>query len=303
MLAREIPIDLIANGKTLSQAPQRLGWLISSEPSTSLEALREQYQAQGYLWLKQLLPRPTVVNFRRRYFEAFRDVGLLAPDTDPVIGIGSPEAPANARIRKLENQVVRWAIYEAFCLSPQIVEFVEAFLGGAVYLHKRKLLRRTQAGSTWSTPAHYDLTYLRGGTDQSLITLWIPIGDIPIEMGGLIYLENSDAAGRKLEAEFHVKNADLPPEERISAFNKNMAKGGWLSEDLPALAEQTASRWLVADYEAGDVVIHSPYMIHAATTNQDFQGRMRLSTDIRYQRVDDPIDERWRHDWHHDDNL
>jgi hypothetical protein len=122
-------------------------------------------------------------------------------------------------------------------------------------------------------------------------------------MGGLIYLENSDAAGRKLEAEFRVKNADLPLEERVSAFNKNMMKGGWLTEDLPTLAERIDSRWLVADYEAGDVVIHSPYMIHAATTNQDFQGRMRLSTDIRYQLADEPIDERWRHDWHHDDNL
>jgi len=227
MIAREIHIDLIANGKTLSKAPDRLGWLATSEPSTWLETLREQYHAQGYLWLKQRLPRPTVLNFRRRYFEAFRDLGLLAPHTDPVSGIGVPDVPATARIRKLENRIVRWGNYEAICLCPQIVEFVEAFLGGAVYLHKRKLLRRTQAGSSWGTPAHYDLTYLRGGTDQSLITLWIPIGDIPIEMGGLIYLENSDATGRKLEVEFRVKNADLPPEERISAFNKNMAKGGW----------------------------------------------------------------------------
>ena len=122
-------------------------------------------------------------------------------------------------------------------------------------------------------------------------------------MGGLIYLEHSDATGRKIEAEFRVKNADLPPEERLSAYNKNMSEGGWISDDLPALAEKTDSRWLIADYEAGDVVIHSPYMIHAATTNQDAEGRMRLSTDIRYQLVNEPIDERWRHDWHHDDNL
>jgi ectoine hydroxylase-related dioxygenase (phytanoyl-CoA dioxygenase family) len=244
-----------------------------------------------------------VLNFRRRYFEAFQPLGLLAPDSDPVVAKGAPEAPTNAYVRKLENQAVRWASYEAFCLSPQIIDFVEAFLGGTAYLHKRKMMRRTHPGSSWSTPAHYDLTYLRGGTDQSLITLWIPIGDIPVAMGGLIYLAGSDAVGRKMEADFRVKNADLPPEERISAYNKNMAEGGWITDDLPVLADKIDSRWLVADYEAGDVVIHSPYMIHAATTNQDAEWRMRLSTDIRYQLVDEPIDERWRHDWHQDDNL
>jgi ectoine hydroxylase-related dioxygenase (phytanoyl-CoA dioxygenase family) len=199
--------------------------------------------------------------------------------------------------------MVRWAVYEAFCLQQPILDFYEAFLEGPVYLHKRKLIRRTRAGSGWSTPAHYDLTYLRGGTDRSLCTSWIPIGDIPVEMGGLIYLEGSDAAGRTVEAELQRKNASLPPEERISAYNKNMMEGGWLSKDLPALAAKHGGRWLIADYEAGDMVVHSPYMIHAATTNQDRRGRMRLSTDIRFQRVDEEIDPRWTQDWHTDDGL
>jgi hypothetical protein len=30
---------------------------------------------------------------------------------------------------------------------------------------------------------------------------------------------------------------------------------------------------------------------------------MRLSTDIRYQRSDLPIDWRWQHDWHEHDGL
>lgn len=44
----------------------------------------------------------------------------------------------------------------------------------------------------------------------------------------------------------------------------NMSKG-WLTQDLKTLAENTDARWLVADYEAGDMVAHSAYMIHAAT--------------------------------------
>jgi len=60
--------------------------------------------------------------------------------------------------------------------------------------------------------------------------------------------------------EFRVKNADLPPEERISAYNRNMREAGWISTNLVDMADRFKSRWLIADYEAGDMVIHSPYM-------------------------------------------
>ena len=59
----------------------------------------------------------------------------------------------------------------------------------------------------------------------------------------------------------------------------------------------------MADYEAGDMMIRSVYMIHAATTNEDPQGRIRLSTDIRYQLVTDAIDQRRSQHWSADDQL
>jgi hypothetical protein len=43
--------------------------------------------------------------------------------------------------------------------------------------------------------------------------------------------------------------------------------------------------------------------VHAATDNVDPRGRIRLSTDIRYQRVADPIDWRWQEHWHDQDGL
>jgi ectoine hydroxylase-related dioxygenase (phytanoyl-CoA dioxygenase family) len=133
--------------------------------------------------------------------------------------------------------------------------------------------------------------------------VWIPIGDVPVEMGGLVYLEGSNRFGRAMEAEFAEANAHLPAEDRIRAFNKTMNDGGWITKDLPELAERLGSRWLTADYEAGDVVLHSPYMIHAATCNDDPAGRLRLSTDIRYQNVRDEIDARWANHWTLDDML
>ena len=293
---------LVSNGYTLS--PDRVRRLQPTDPALLRAALWEQYQAQGYLWLKGVLPRADILDFRARVIEAFRDTGLVAEGTDSGDGFysGSETTSGKSHPNKLLMELVRWARFEAFCLAQPIVEFYEGFLEGAVYLHKRKILRYTLPNDPNCTGPHYDLVYLRGGTDR-ICTNWIPIGDIPVEMGGLIYLENSHRSGREMEADFQRRSVDLRPEERISAYNKHMGETGWLDRNVQALAEKLDSRWLVADYEAGDMVVHNPYMIHASTMNTDSANRIRLSTDIRYQLVRDEIDVRWNNHWSLDDML
>jgi len=44
-------------------------------------------------------------------------------------------------------------------------------------------------------------------------------------------------------------------------------------------------------------------MVHAATVNCSQEDRIRLSTDIRYQRVQDEIDVCWQNHWSLDDML
>ena len=293
---------LVSNGVTLAMTPGRFGWLTPSAPSRPHGELWEQFGAQGYLWLKGILDRSAVLEFRRRFFAAFGDAGLLAPGSDPSEGVYSGSREGKQAVNRRLAEIVRWASYEAFCLMAPIRDFYEEVLGGPVYLHKRKLLRMTVPGDPSCTGAHYDLTYLRGGTDR-VYTSWIPIGDAPAEMGGLVYLEGSDAWGRAMEAEYAARSAELPPEERMRAYNKYTASSGWITKDLPSLADRLAARWLAADYEAGDMMIHSAYMVHAATVNEDAGNRMRLSTDIRYQLVTDAIDGRWGRDWSPDDGL
>ncbi|WP_407660410.1 phytanoyl-CoA dioxygenase family protein [Kaistia algarum] len=292
---------LRAGGQPLDRSPTRMGHLVPSDPADGLALLSERLQRDGYLWLKGLLPRDDVLAIRAYVFAAFADTGLLAPGSDPAIGIAGSAENADLSRRRL-MEMVRSAAFEAFCLSPGLWRFMDGLLGGLSYLHKRKLLRMTKPGQAFSTPAHYDLVYLRGGTDR-IVTAWIPIGDTPAIMGGLCYLEGSHAEGRRLEAKFAADNADMDAAMRISAYNRNMGEGGWISKDLPAMAERFDARWLIADYEVGDVVLHSPYMIHAATANDDPDGRIRLSCDIRYQNVRDEIDARWSNHWSLDDML
>jgi len=299
--AKPLP-PLVAAGKTLDAAPRRLGRLTPSSPSEELDVLRQRLKEQGYLWLKGFLDRDAVLDFRAYVFGHLMDTGAVRPGSDPRIGYGSGKPEQRDLVNKRLMELVRSVTYEGFCAQPRLSRFMDEFLGGIAYLHKRKLLRHTQPQTPQVTPAHYDLIYLRGGTDR-IVTAWIPIGDCPVEMGGLVYLEGSHAEGVKLEAAFRQKSLELTPEERINAYNAHMTEGGWISKDLPDMANRFDTRWLAADYEAGDVVLHSPYMIHASTTNEDAAGRIRLSTDIRYQNVRDEIDPRWANHWSLDDML
>ncbi|TBA90844.1 dehydrogenase [Rhizobium ruizarguesonis] len=291
---------LAAHGKTLPA--ERTGWLMSTDPAIGVDAIRRRYQHDGYVWLKGLLPRADVIDFRHWVFERLAETGLVEPGSDFSLGIASAGGFDRSLADRRLMSLVRSAAYEGFCAQPLLARFMDDFLQGISYLHKRKIMRFVQPGSLTATPAHYDLVYLRGGTSR-LVTAWIPIGDTPAEMGGLVYLEGSHALGTKMEAEFRAASGDLSPEEQISAYNSHMSEGGWVSKDLPDMAERFDTRWLAADYEAGDVVLHSPYMIHASTINRDRSRRLRLSTDIRYQNVDDEIDVRWNNHWSLGDML
>jgi len=296
-----LDLPLISNGFVLSN-PARLGRLTPTPAGRAIANLRDQFRAQGYLWLKGFFPRQDVMALRRRYYQHMQPAGIVAATDDPADGVYSGQRDTSGLSTKLQLEFVRLAAYESFCFHPALWQFYEAFLGGGVYLHKRKLVRNSLPGEESTTGAHYDLVYLRGGTD-TVCTSWIPLGDCPLEMGGLMYLEGSDAAGRKLEGEFAAKSADLSPEQRISAYNKHMTASGWITKDVGAIADKFDTRWLLADYEAGDMVIHSAYMIHASTQNVDLRQRMRLSTDIRYQRIRDEIDVRWQNHWSLEDML
>ena len=119
-----------------------------------------------------------------------------------------------------------------------------------------------------------------------------------------MYIEGSSNLGKAMEKDFMERAKDLPEEERLSGFNRNMAANGQLAQDAKTFGEGKG-RWLTSNWEAGDVVFHNPYMIHGAVRNEDFQsGRIRLSTDLRFYEEGSKMDERWmKRFWAPDDGL
>ncbi|MHA7306071.1 phytanoyl-CoA dioxygenase family protein [Arthrobacter sp. TMN-49] len=282
---------LTSNGYVLDASERRLGPLepVPVAQRFNKKALWDRLRTDGYLYLKGQLDPALVNDFRKYYFESLSNAKVTEPGTEPGLGIAADGPVDRAKMRTaLFETVVPGTEYASLCATPAIAEWFSWFLEDDVHLHKRKIIRHTKPGESGigaSTQAHYDLVYLRGGSDR-VLSMWIPLGDCPVERGGLAYLEGSH----------HWVLA----QEREGRLQKPAAS---ITADLPALAEAHDSRWLVTDYAAGDVVVHSAHIVHAGTDNQDPDGIMRLSTDIRYQRTSEPIDWRWQEHWHDQDGL
>lgn len=282
---------LTSNGYSLDPRPERLGELTPVPPQERDDrlALWRRLRRDGYLFLPGQIEPKTVLAFRTYYFRSLANTGLIQSGSDPVLGIAGEGDVDKARLRTLLfSEIVPSQIYHEFCTLPAIRDWFAWLFQDDVHLHRRKIIRHTRPGESGigtATQAHYDLVYLREGTDR-VLSIWIPLGDCPQTLGGLTYLKGSHRRVLAAEAEGRLKR----PAASITA-------------DLPALADEHDARWLTTDYQAGDVVIHSAHMIHAALDNVDSEGTMRLSTDIRYQRLKEPIDWRWQEHWSDTDGL
>jgi ectoine hydroxylase-related dioxygenase (phytanoyl-CoA dioxygenase family) len=133
------------------------------------------------------------------------------------------------------------------------------------------------------------------GTHQ-LLTCWIPYGDTSLDMGGVMLLEDSHKKSDRIKTYLEV-DVDAYCENRPKEVEKVVTKGGWshpgfLSKNPATLREKLGGRWLTApDWKAGDFITFGMTLVHGGLDNQT--DRMRLSSDTRYQRASQPIDERW----------
>ncbi|EMD87449.1 hypothetical protein COCC4DRAFT_192619 [Bipolaris maydis ATCC 48331] len=308
--------------------PTQVSRLRPSSPTLPLDELRRRYQEDGYLFLKALLPRADVLRARESYFRMLAPSGVLKPSTPPVLGQfdsskpsssypgigagatpnnGKPGADATASLfvdLALQAHYAPW-YKDEFCKHPALRDFVAELTGwGPDTLSvKRSLLRNNTPGNK-AIGVHYDQIFLRKGEDTS-VTAWVPMGDISLTGGGLIYLENGHHLGREIEEEFtrRARESGLTEEETKNAFNKNMMSNGLLADGPKEYSETFGRRWLVTDYEAGDVVLHTPYTIHASTMNYDSNDIIRVGTDLRFVNASKPWDKRWDKDYEFDDGV
>ncbi|KAJ5624203.1 hypothetical protein N7510_000512 [Penicillium lagena] len=302
----------VADGQLLNH---QVGLLRPSNANLPIEILRERFHEDGYLFVKSLLPRDHVLKARESYFRFLSASDVLKPGTSPVDGIFNLDQPLSnfpglsSRKSDLEKPKSKQAALfseltakahneewytDDFCKHPNLIEFVARITQWKDVRQFKRSLFRCNLPQSEPIGVHYDQMFLRQG-DVTNITAWCAMGDVKINGGGLMYLEQSKVLGEEFETSFthQAFQSGLSWQEAKSPYNKNMTISGGLSTEPAKFAAQHNCRWLISSFEAGDVVLHDPFVIHASTVNTDPKSTIRLSTDLRFYDASRPYDQRW----------
>lgn len=241
------------------------------------EALRAKASEDGYLFFKGLIDREKIMALRKEILQILETYGYLDAERPLIDGIADPAA-----INRLDEADTNWngvgvplevyrdiqslESFHALAHDPALMRIYEMLFGGKVLPHPRNIGRiMLPHRRLHVTPPHQDFLHVQGATETW--TSWIPLGDVPVELGSLSILEGSHKAG-------------------LLGVTGNPGAGG-----LESILCGLGYEWVEGDYEAGDVVTFHSLTVHKALPNRT-GNRVRLSVDYRYQPVDQPIEER-----------
>ncbi|MAS33105.1 MAG: phytanoyl-CoA dioxygenase [Anaerolineaceae bacterium] len=239
-------------------------------------ALHQRMAEDGYLFLRGLIARDTVLEARHVIFEHMDAQNALTPDTPLLEGVmpkGGRRVPMMGRDGIAHHPAVLPVIE-----SPALFDFFAGYFAEPALTFQYKWLRAV--GNEAYTGAHMDFVYMGQGSSR-LHTVWIPFGDIPVEQGTLAMCVGSHSMESFARVRQTYGQMDVD-RDQIE---------GWFTKDPMEIVEKYGGQWLTSNFEAGDVMIFGMHTMHASTTN--LTNRYRLSCDVRFQPANDPVDQRW----------
>lgn len=130
-----------------------------------------------------------------------------------------------------------------------------------------------------ASPLHFDHVYMNRGT-PNMVTVWVPLGDVPVEGGPLVVVEGSN---RFIDLQDRYRGVDVDRDGLPGSF----------PEDAVAFATSRNTRLLTANFNIGDVIVFDMFTLHGSCDNRMGGGRVRLSCDVRWQRAGEAQDDRW----------
>lgn len=279
--------DLTSSGQALDMSPACFGELRSSAALVDdVAALRERLREDGYLYLPGYLDRGLVLQARQVITDRLAAEGYLMPGTPSIQAIARPECGLRFRPDLAEaNEPLYRLLY-----SGRMMILYRQLLGGSVRHFDYTWMRAVAPGT--GTRPHCDIVFMGRGTHQ-LYTAWTPLGDISLDVGGLMLLEGShrlDSIRTSYgQTDVDVYCSNRPDAEEWASGAKRW--GGWLARDPVLLRERLGGRWLTTEFSAGDLLTFGMFTIHASLDNRS--DSIRLSSDSRYQLASEPADERW----------
>jgi hypothetical protein len=215
--------------------------------------LRARLAAEGYLFFRGLLPADEIRAAGTDVAAKLRAGGWITAEgalSGPQRAVNSMDALHDPAFRDAMTS----AVFNRIPYLPALRTTVRRVLGPQAFSYPSKVLRAVYperpGARTKGRWVHYD--YGVGGV-QDMLTSWLPLIDIPVQLGGLA-----------------------------------VQPGGHLQRmQRPRVLRHGERGWATTAYHPGDVIIFHCLTPHAALPNRG--QTLRLSGDFRWQLPDQPV--------------
>lgn len=270
--------DAIAQGRLVP------GDLLGSlRDSTNIRSdgveLSRQLADDGYLFLRGVVDRDDVISAREEVFGRLVEVGeIREPAIDGIATGDSRRRECQPDLGAFWRSVNEGRALRHVSHGTQIKSLMDTVFGEAALPHDYMFLRPGTVGR--STHLHYDYPFFARGSDR-ILTVWLALGEIPVTDGPLMVLEGSH------------RFSDLIEPIRKIDYESNESPQVQMTGDTVEFARQRNARLLTAVFQPGDVVVFSMLTMHGTLDNHSDEGRVRLSCDVRWQPLADPVDPRY----------
>ncbi|KAJ3031029.1 UNVERIFIED_CONTAM: hypothetical protein HDU68_006867 [Siphonaria sp. JEL0065] len=274
----------------------------------STSQMRTMLFEDGYLCVQALVPPKTVRKARDHVLNHLKDNAFVQPQTTDRIKSNLETSP-----NLLQNQKLAFSEQVANATAHQnIVRLISKLLEGSTTTPAPET---DEAGSKAKTPPphykfpgvtqipyswlravsmdkctgpHMDRVYLGAGS-QNILTVWMPLTDVPILRGSLCVASKSHAS-EKMRG-FREKYGSVPA-------GRDGTDSGWVTqfpdqiEELYGIGraaeggeEPGRIEWVTRDFEMGDVVIFGLDLLHMTLNN--VTNSWRVSCETRWQPTGD----------------
>ncbi len=245
------------------------------------EALQRRLAEDGYLYVRQLNDRAVTLAAGLVLAQELEKRGHLVPGSDPADLLIHPDKLTTGGGFFGTNlcpevgwhpDVLRLLESEAY------FRFFNHFFGEPARTFDYKWLRAQPQGNPMG--AHYDFVYMGRGSGR-LLTCWTPLCDIEPERAPLALCLGSHNLDGFAKVRDTYGKMDVDRDHVQGSF----------TNDPSEVTNRFGGQWATSDYQAGDVLIFTMHTMHGALCNTT--PRYRISADVRYQPMADPVDDRW----------
>lgn len=240
-------------------------FLDSTEITHRALELQERMAREGYLFIRGLVPPSMLETLRLQMLGIARDAGWVTHDSPLETGVANLDefcVEPEPEYMQVYQRFYSLEEFHAVQHHPALLELVERIAGEPVMPHPRIIGRIIfPQREAYTTPAHQDFVPVQGAVDT--YTAWIPLSDVPSELGGLQLAAGSHRDG-------------------VYDFRPALGAGG--TEVIDPLEGQ----WVFTPFAQGDVLLFHSLTVHKGLPNAS--NRLRFSLDARFQKISDPIE-------------